>query len=161
MPSLMSACAAANARKGYFRAFSPWRDGALGAHTPRAFAARPISRRNWRGLAAPILMPRLPEARERRTTISLWRSTRGKEPSACKKGGPKPPFKIVGLCVCLPRPPGAGLQRDDRPMPESAQSLRPGVEHADAVGPKARRVPRVRELDEFGELAPVTGVAGF
>ena len=96
-----------------------------------------------------------------RTTISLWRSTRGKEPSACKKGGPKPPFKIVGLCVCLPRPPGAGLQRDDRPMPESVQSLRPGVEHADAVGPKARRVPRVHELDEFGELAPVTGVAGF
>jgi hypothetical protein len=42
-----------------------------------------------------------------RTTISLWRSARGKEPSACKKGGPKPPFKIVGLCVCLPRPPGA------------------------------------------------------
>jgi hypothetical protein len=65
VPSLMSACAAANARKGYFRAFSPWRDGALGAHTPRAFAARPISRRNWRGRAAPILMPRLPEARER------------------------------------------------------------------------------------------------
>jgi hypothetical protein len=31
VPSFISACATANARRGIFRALSPWREGALGA----------------------------------------------------------------------------------------------------------------------------------
>jgi hypothetical protein len=55
LPFRISACAAENARKGYFRALSPWREGALGANPSfrRAFAARSLfAHRNGRGRAA-------------------------------------------------------------------------------------------------------------
>jgi hypothetical protein len=41
VPSFISACAAANARKGYFRALIPWREGALGAYPHNSDAPSP------------------------------------------------------------------------------------------------------------------------